>query len=58
MSRVSLGISAVKILVEKNLLPFIGHVTSVEDLCKGYPKEFQHFLNYTRKLKFEEKPDY
>lgn len=30
----------------------------MEDLCKGYPKEFQHFLNYTRKLKFEEKPDY
>ena len=33
-------------------------VTSIEDLCSGYPKEFQHFLNYTRKLKFEEKPDY
>ena len=33
-------------------------VTSVDDLCSGYPKEVQHFLNYTRKLKFEEKPDY
>ena len=33
-------------------------VTSVEDLCKGFPKEFEPFLNYTRKLKFEEKPDY
>jgi len=33
-------------------------VTSVEDLCSGYPKEFKNFLMYTRKLKFEEKPDY
>ena len=33
-------------------------VTSVEDLCGGYPKEFQHYLNYTRKLKFEKTPDY
>jgi hypothetical protein len=33
-------------------------VTSVEELCRGCPKEFQHFLQYSRKLKFEEKPDY
>lgn len=32
--------------------------TSVEALCKGYPKEFEAFLNYCRKIKFEEKPDY
>jgi serine/threonine protein kinase len=33
-------------------------VTSIEDLTQGFPKEFTTFLNYTRKLKFEEKPDY
>lgn len=33
-------------------------VTSIEDLCKGFPKEFCQFMNYSRKLKFEEKPDY
>ena len=32
--------------------------TSVDDLTKGYPKEFRHFLHYARKLKFEERPDY
>jgi len=30
----------------------------VEDLCKGCPKEFAYYINYARKLKFEEKPDY
>jgi hypothetical protein len=33
-------------------------VTSIEDLTQGFPKELTTFLNYTRKLKFEEKPDY
>lgn len=33
-------------------------MTSIEDLTQGFPKEFTTFLNYTRKLKFEEKPDY
>lgn len=33
-------------------------VTSIEDLTSEFPKEFCQFLNYTRKLKFEEKPDY
>jgi len=33
-------------------------VTSIEDLCAGFPKEFGQFLNYSRKLKFDEKPDY
>ena len=32
--------------------------TKVEDLCSGLPKEFEEFLNYCRKLEFEEKPDY
>ena len=27
-------------------------------MTSGYPKEFCTFLNYSRKLKFEEKPDY
>lgn len=32
--------------------------TSFEELTKGFPKEFLYFLTYSRKLKFEEKPDY
>ena len=33
-------------------------MTSIEDLTNGFPKEFCTFMNYSRKLKFEEKPDY
>ncbi|TFK28010.1 CK1/CK1 protein kinase [Coprinopsis marcescibilis] len=29
-----------------------------EDLCRGLPVEFEDFLRYTRKLKFDQKPDY
>ena len=32
--------------------------TSVEVLCKGFPKEFESYLNYCRKLEFYEKPNY
>lgn len=32
--------------------------TPVEVLCKGFPSEFATFLNYTRSLRFEDKPDY
>eukprot|EP00826_Nyctotherus_ovalis_P004327 TRINITY_DN1092_c0_g1_i6.p1 TRINITY_DN1092_c0_g1~~TRINITY_DN1092_c0_g1_i6.p1 ORF type:complete len:226 (-),score=38.66 TRINITY_DN1092_c0_g1_i6:103-780(-) len=31
---------------------------AVENLCRDLPNEFQHFLRYTRSLKFEEDPDY
>ena len=27
-------------------------------LCKGFPSEFSTYLNYTRSLRFDEKPDY
>ncbi|EAN81735.1 casein kinase, delta isoform, putative, partial [Trypanosoma cruzi] len=30
----------------------------VETLCKGFPAEFAAYLNYTRSLRFEDKPDY
>lgn len=29
-----------------------------EDLCKGLPVEFEDFLRYCRRLKFQEQPDY
>ena len=29
-----------------------------EDLCRGMPVEFEDFLRYTRKLKFDQAPDY
>ena len=32
--------------------------TSIEELTLGYPKEYRDLLNYARKLKFAEKPDY
>ncbi|KAL1923672.1 uncharacterized protein VTP21DRAFT_8652 [Calcarisporiella thermophila] len=32
--------------------------TPVKDLCAGFPEEFAIYLNYVRKLGFEETPDY
>jgi serine/threonine protein kinase len=32
--------------------------TSPEELCQGFPNEFAEYINYTRKLHFEENPDY
>ncbi|CAO3594686.1 unnamed protein product [Absidia cylindrospora] len=32
--------------------------TNVKDLCYGYPEEFGIYLQYVRKLGFEETPDY
>jgi casein kinase 1 len=31
---------------------------SLDVLCKGQPKEFKEFMEYCRKLKFDEEPDY
>ncbi|KAF9231964.1 kinase-like protein [Melanogaster broomeanus] len=33
-------------------------VTRIRELCHGYPDEFGIYLNYVRKLGFEETPDY
>ncbi|KDQ17964.1 hypothetical protein BOTBODRAFT_29281 [Botryobasidium botryosum FD-172 SS1] len=32
--------------------------THVKELCEGFPEEFGVYLNYVRKLGFEENPDY
>jgi hypothetical protein len=32
--------------------------TPTEVLCKGFPQEFAMYLNYTRTLRFDDKPDY
>lgn len=32
--------------------------TTLEELCKGYPIEFKEYMEYCRRLKFEEDPDY
>ncbi|KAE8257095.1 hypothetical protein A4X13_0g2583 [Tilletia indica] len=32
--------------------------TPIRELCEGFPEEFGIFLNYVRKLGFEETPDY
>jgi casein kinase 1 delta/casein kinase I family protein HRR25 len=31
---------------------------SGEKLCEGFPGEFAMYVNYTRSLRFEDKPDY
>ena len=32
--------------------------TTPEELCKGFPKEFENYIKYTRELKYEEDPNY
>jgi len=32
--------------------------TPVDELCKGFPVEFAHYITYCRGLRFDEKPDY
>ncbi|KAJ2910509.1 serine/threonine protein kinase [Coemansia aciculifera] len=32
--------------------------TSTDELCRGFPTEFAVYLNYTRSLRFDDKPDY
>jgi casein kinase I family protein HRR25 len=32
--------------------------TPTDMLCRGFPNEFGIFLNYTRALRFDDKPDY
>ncbi|KAI8826963.1 kinase-like domain-containing protein [Fimicolochytrium jonesii] len=32
--------------------------TPTEVLCRGFPNEFSMYLNYTRSLRFDDKPDY
>lgn len=32
--------------------------SQIKDLCEGYPEEFGIYLQYARKLSFEETPDY
>ena len=32
--------------------------TPVEILCKHFPTEFATYINYTRTLRFDDKPDY
>ncbi|EIN04824.1 kinase-like protein [Punctularia strigosozonata HHB-11173 SS5] len=32
--------------------------TPIEELCEGFPEEFAIYMNYVRKLGFEENPDY
>jgi len=32
--------------------------TTIEALTRGLPQEFSDYLNYCRKLRFDEKPDY
>ena len=41
-----------------NLIKVKKSITSIEDLTNGYPKEFRNLLSYSRKLQFEERPDY
>ena len=44
--------------MDKDEIKRIKRKTSVEDLCKDLPTEFQMYINYCRGLRFDEKPDY
>jgi len=33
-------------------------ITPSDLLCRGFPNEFGIFLNYTRTMRFDDKPDY
>jgi len=33
-------------------------LTTANELCKGFPKEFEEYVNYTRNLDYEDEPDY
>lgn len=41
-----------KMIMEKKIS------TPAEFLCKGFPNELATFINYSKSLKFQEKPDY
>lgn len=43
---------------EQKVLELKQTISLEEELCKGFPHEFIDYINYTRNLKFEEKPDY
>lgn len=48
-------------LKQKKITKLIGDKklsTSLDDLCKDLPDCFKYFLDYCRKLKFDQKPDY
>ena len=32
--------------------------TTSEELCQGYPDEFERYISYTRNMEYEEEPDY
>ena len=32
--------------------------TTPEELCKGFPEEFTNYIHYTRRLEYEQDPDY
>ena len=32
--------------------------TSPEELCKGFPKQFEQYVSYTRNMEYEQDPDY
>jgi hypothetical protein len=41
-----------ELIAEKKL------TTPASKLCKGYPKEFEAYMNLCRQLRFDETPDY
>lgn len=43
---------------QNNRIMNLKTTTSIEELCHGCPDEFAAYLNYTRSLSFDDKPDY
>ena len=52
------GIYKMEDEIRKKLIKKIRLETTDENLCKGLPNEFIDYMKYTKKLNFEQEPDY
>ena len=52
------GIDKMKNKLKEKIIKKIRLETTDENLCKGLPNEFIDYMKYTKKLNFEQEPDY
>ncbi|XP_016989940.1 casein kinase I [Drosophila rhopaloa] len=52
------GLKATSKIQKHEMIAEMKVSTRVEDLCRGYPDEFFHFIVYSRAIRFEEEPNY
>lgn len=56
--RASAGLNGITAKQRKERILEIKLSTSTAELCADLPREFEHFINYCRDLKFDEQPNY